>query len=330
VTAEPATPPWLSVLVPAFDAAPHVEAMLRSVLVQGDDGVEVVVVDDASRDDTAARVRRVAERDARVRFTANPDNTGVAHVRRQLLDAARGGYVWFVDADDVVADGALESLHALLREDPVDLVLCDFRTLHAAPWRRRRRSTFSGPAAGDDRDVLLAGALEAAQLHVWSRIARRTLWQAVDFPSRARYEDMPAVAQLLSMAARWRHVAQPWIGYRQRAGSLSRAVPVDALADHAAALAEVRACLAPHAHSARARHALDYLLLRGHAAIARRLHRAGCADGDVAEVCHAAFLRDLPDAGADALAQCRRRGWWLRAARIATALDRVGWRSDAG
>lgn len=318
--------PWLSVLVPAYDAAAHIDPMLRSVLAQADEGVEVIVVDDASRDGTVECIRRVCARDPRVHLRANASNAGVARVRRQLLDAARGDYVWFVDADDRIADGALASLRALLRADPVDIVLCDFRTLHPAPWRRRRRRTFLGPAAGDDRDALLAGALEAAQLHVWSRIARRALWQAVDFPPRARYEDMPAVAQLLAMGGRWRHVAEPWIGYRERAGSLSRAVPVDALADHAGALGEVRACLAPHLGSPRARRALEYLLLRGHAAIARRLHRAGADAGAVASLCRDAFLRDLPDAGAAALAACRRRGWWLRAARTARALDRMGWR----
>lgn len=319
--------PWLSVLVAACDVAPYIEATLHSVLGQADGGVEVVVVDDASSDDTAARVARVAAADARLRLVANTTNRGVAAVRGQLLAEARGEYAWFLDGDDLLAPGAIAGAGAQLRHAPVDLLVCDFRTLGGPPWARRRRSTFDRRSRGSDRGALVAGSLGAGQLHVWSRIARVALWRQVRFPPLSRFEDMAAVAQLLLAARDWRHVAAPWVRYRQRAGSLSHAVPAGSLLEYATALSTVASVLRGDPCVAGARGAVDYFLLRGQASIARRLRRMGAAPRGLRDACRREFLALFPDAGRETLRWCRRQGWWLRAWRIARALDHAGWRA---
>ncbi len=321
--------PWLSLLVPAHDVAPYIGAMLASATTQADDGVEIVVVDDASTDATADVVAGIAAVDARLRMLRNPHNRGVAATRNRLLAEARGRHVWFVDADDLLADGAITALRGVIERTQADVVTCDFRTIGGTPWSRRRRRSFDGPRDGDDARELLAGSLRAAQLHVCWRIARRELWGSAPFPARQRFEDMGVVAGLLARASRWHHAGQAWIGYRQRAGSLSRRVPVDSLAEHSQALREVGAIVRAAGDGNELRDALDYFLLRGHASIARRLARLPDVEGEaraIAAACLAQFRIDFPDDGDAALAACRRRGWWLRAHRVARALERAGWR----
>lgn len=318
--------PWLSVLVAACDVAPYIDAAMASVLSQADAGVELVVVDDASTDGTGGRLERIASTDARVRITRHARNLGVASTRSELVAAARGDYLWFLDGDDMLAPGAIERLRATLARRPVDLVLCDFRVWDVPPWRRRRRASYQRPGRGCDAASLVAGSLEAGQLHVWSKIARRELWMQAPFAQRGRFEDMAAVAHLLALADSWHHVAEPWVLYRRRAGSLSHALPASALMEHADAMDDVARVLAPCLGAGVAREPLDYFLLRGHAAIARRVRGLG-VDGDgIASTCCRRFLAAFPDGGEAALAACRRRGWWLRAWRIARALDGAGWR----
>lgn len=320
--------PWLSVLIPAHDVAAYIEVTLHSVLAQAGGGVEIVLYDDASTDDTRARAEALAVGAAAVRIIGEPHNRGVAHARNRLLAAARGRYVWFLDGDDRLLPGAVAGLRRVVAESAPDLVLCDFRVEGALrPWRRRR-STFDGPAEGDASDVLLAGALRAAQLHAWSKIARRELWQSVRFPARRRFEDMSASVALMAAAGSWRHVASPWIGYRQRPGSLMRTLGIDDLRDYAQALQDVRRHTAAVANRApKARCAVDYYLLRGHASIARRLHAMDVPASDpVARACRNGFRLDFPDGPEDALASCRARIGRLRAHRIASAFARAGWR----
>jgi len=89
----------VSVVMPAWNAEATIVASIESVLAQTHAQVELVVVDDGSRDDTAALVAKIAARDARVKLLRQA-NAGVAAARNAGIDAARGGVIAFLDSDD--------------------------------------------------------------------------------------------------------------------------------------------------------------------------------------------------------------------------------------
>jgi len=89
----------VSVIIPAYNAAPFIEGALRSALDQTYKHLEVVVVDDGSQDDTAARVEAVAAEDARV-VLLRQENAGVAAARNLAISHARGTFIAPLDADD--------------------------------------------------------------------------------------------------------------------------------------------------------------------------------------------------------------------------------------
>lgn len=90
--------PLVSVVIPAYNAARTIAKTLDSALGQEISDIEVIVVDDGSRDDTAAVVRRNG--DPRVRLLQRA-NGGVASARNAGIEAARGIWVAFLDADDI-------------------------------------------------------------------------------------------------------------------------------------------------------------------------------------------------------------------------------------
>ena len=92
--------PLVSVLMAAFNAADNIEVAVNSVLEQTWQRLEVVIVDDASTDDTWAVMQRLAERDERVRPLRHRDNGGAYVARNTALAAACGTYVVVNDADD--------------------------------------------------------------------------------------------------------------------------------------------------------------------------------------------------------------------------------------
>jgi glycosyltransferase involved in cell wall biosynthesis len=92
--------PLVTVIVPAYNAARTIEETLLSVRAQSYERLEILVVDDGSRDATAAIVQAHAASDRRVQLVSQ-GNAGVAAARNAGLGRAQGAYVAFVDADDV-------------------------------------------------------------------------------------------------------------------------------------------------------------------------------------------------------------------------------------
>ncbi|MBV8033894.1 glycosyltransferase family A protein [Roseateles sp.] len=109
-------PAW-SVVVPVYNKAPYVEATLRSVLAQQCAGdFEIVVVDDGSRDGSAAIVQAMADPRIRLMIQAN---AGVSAARNNAVRQCRGEFVVFLDGDDLHHPECLSRLAALRRQFPV-------------------------------------------------------------------------------------------------------------------------------------------------------------------------------------------------------------------
>ena len=327
--------PWLSVLIPVYNVSAYIEACLRSVLEQidGERGIEVLVLDDAGTDDAWMKVERMGSQyPQRLRLLRHPINRGISAARNTLLAEAAGRYVWFLDSDDVLLPGAIAGLRRTIRTDAPDLVLCDFRFLYErSGWRRRlrgmrRRVSFDrgGTQVSTDRNALARGLLQARQLHVWSKIGRREVWRQVPFPEGRNFEDVAIIPALVAAAGSWRHVPHAWVGYRQRPGSILSTMTQRTLQDHLAALRELRAGLGGLASDSDVdvQAALDYFCLRALANVARSLPPGNLA---LDVECRACLAEIIPQSTAQVLDAWRKRGWRLRAWRAQRALAARGW-----
>lgn len=123
--------PLISVIVPAFNAALFLPDALNSLLGQTHRDLEVVVVNDGSTDDTAGLLSAWCARDPRVRAVYQ-QNRGLPAARNAGLSVARGDYIAFLDADDVIHPEKLERQLAYLTTHPdADLVYSDYGTADA-------------------------------------------------------------------------------------------------------------------------------------------------------------------------------------------------------
>ena len=92
-------PPQVSVVMPAYNAAPYLVQAIDSILGQTFTDFEFIIVDDGSTDDTRAIVQSYA--DPRIRLVVNAENSGVVRSRTRGVQEARGTYIAHFDADDV-------------------------------------------------------------------------------------------------------------------------------------------------------------------------------------------------------------------------------------
>jgi glycosyltransferase involved in cell wall biosynthesis len=108
--------PEVTVSMPAYDAAPFIRHAIESVLAQRDVGLELIVVDDGSSDDTAAIAESVP--DPRLRVLRNPRRRGIGACHNIVLRHGRAPYIAHVDADDFILPGALRRMLDALADEP--------------------------------------------------------------------------------------------------------------------------------------------------------------------------------------------------------------------
>ncbi|MBU5424215.1 glycosyltransferase [Cellulomonas hominis] len=108
----------VSVVVPCHDYARYLPGAVGSALTQEGVDVQVVVVDDASSDDSLAVARRLAAADPRVTVLAHPRNTGPVATFNDGLALATGEFLVRLDADDLLTPGSLARSVALARTHP--------------------------------------------------------------------------------------------------------------------------------------------------------------------------------------------------------------------
>jgi glycosyltransferase involved in cell wall biosynthesis len=113
-------PPRISILVPCYNAAPFLGATLESALAQSDAGsLEIIVVDDGSRDTSLAIAREFEPRGVRVIAQAN---RGASAARNTAFAASRGEFIQFLDADDLLAPGKIAAQLARAAREPAGTV----------------------------------------------------------------------------------------------------------------------------------------------------------------------------------------------------------------
>jgi hypothetical protein len=112
------TRPTVSIVVPCYRYGHHLPGAVASALGQPGVDVDVIVVDDASPDDSAAVGAALARSDPRVRFVEHSTNQGHIATYNDGLALATGDYVVLLSADDLLTPGSLARATALLEAHP--------------------------------------------------------------------------------------------------------------------------------------------------------------------------------------------------------------------
>lgn len=173
----------ISVIVPAYNSARFIREALDSILAQRLQPEQIVVVDDGSTDNTAEVVGRYKDR--RIQYIRQA-HTGVAGARNAGLDAARGEYIAFLDADDRWRPIFLEMLHGYLSEDPTaGLIFSNFVRFEHGTGKLLGDQFHSYPAI--KRPVLLKD-----EPFAHGRIPKEKAFSAL-----VAFEDIPAYPQVM-------------------------------------------------------------------------------------------------------------------------------------
>lgn len=119
----------ISVIIPVYNCEEYLPACLDSIVCQTHTDLEIILVNDGSRDNSPAICDAYAQKDARIRVI-HQKNQGVSAARNTGLDAATGNWIGFVDSDDTIEPDIYETLLNLALKHDADIAHCGYRKIH--------------------------------------------------------------------------------------------------------------------------------------------------------------------------------------------------------
>lgn len=127
----------ISVIIPAYNAEKTIERCLNSVIEQSYTNVEVIVVDDGSKDRTLSIANEVAKNDSRVKVISK-QNGGAASARNVGIKLASGEFITFLDADDYIEKDTYMELHKAQKQNDLDIVSASIREIYDGDISKER------------------------------------------------------------------------------------------------------------------------------------------------------------------------------------------------
>ncbi|MHB8301712.1 MAG: glycosyltransferase family 2 protein [Acidobacteriaceae bacterium] len=217
VSASGGSADFVSVIIPAYNAAPYIKETLDSVFAQTYGHFEVIVVNDGSPDTLRLEEILLPYRD-RIRYIQQ-ENRGLSGARNTGLRAAAGSLVAFLDADDIWLPDYLEEQTSFLREHPeYDLAYCNAR--------------FFGDSVHDGTEYMAlcpsdgeatAIALISRRCHVFVSVTARTeIMRTLEFDESLRScEDFDCWLRLTAAGHKIGYHRKVLVSYRKHNASLS-------------------------------------------------------------------------------------------------------------
>ncbi len=204
--------PLISVVVPVYNAEDYMEKCINSLLAQTYVNLEIILVNDASTDNSGYICNNYAARDTRVRAFHFQKNRGPSAARNEGICHAKGMFISFVDADDHVEPELLEKLYDCLEENEAEISACGADGIDLK----------SGSAAVYSQEEAVSCLAQGFPFnHVpWGKLYSANLLRECRFDENVYYsEDLLFLYSVLKRTKRVSYLPDTLYHYTQREGS---------------------------------------------------------------------------------------------------------------
>lgn len=204
----------VSVIMPIYNAEKYIEETLNSIFIQDYKGIEVVLVDDCSKDSSAEIIARIRCSHPEIIYHLQEKNMGAGAARNKALELAKGQYVAFLDSDDIWLPGKISKQIELMRvtESPFSYTAIEMMDGESKPIKGKRSIHESCSYKYLLRNTIIATS---------SVVVDRTIFGDFRMPLRRGGQDYATWLMLLRGGVTARGINEALVRYRVASGSLS-------------------------------------------------------------------------------------------------------------
>lgn len=149
------TEPLISIIIPVYNVEKYLDKCLCSVRRQTYTNLEILLINDASTDQSGKICDAYMGQDARFRVIHLTQNKGVSHARNVGMEQALGDYIGFVDSDDYIEKDMFERLYKNLREHQADISICGVKRIGFGKFSKIRQADTPCVLSGQEAIVAM-------------------------------------------------------------------------------------------------------------------------------------------------------------------------------
>ncbi len=181
--------PKFSIIIPCYNGFRFMKHVLESLENQTFQDFEVIVIEDASLDDSFEKLTEYQKASKlHMKLIQNPENLGAGRTRNVGLENASGKFITFIDADDFIENDTLEILNEIFEKENVDCVIFDYflKTKNHTIKQNSLRKGKEGRISKSDALIYSTGS-------TWGKayLRKNIKDHQIQFPNLQRNEDMP-------------------------------------------------------------------------------------------------------------------------------------------
>lgn len=199
--------PYLSVILPFYNAQQTIEDTIKSLLEQNFFDMELILIDDGSTDETYEIASRALENAMFSVKMYRQQNGGAAKAKNEGIVRATGDFVMFIDADDLWAPKTIDTLQKYQKKGNYDFISFNFRTFNEI-----KELDVKQQGRGGERVTEMFTS-------VWNKMVSKNLIKSFMFPE-VYYEDVAFAAIMYLRAKKVGYLNQTLYFYRQQSNSL--------------------------------------------------------------------------------------------------------------
>lgn len=179
----------VTIIIPVYNAANFLKDCIESAISQTHQNLQIICIDDASRDKSNAILTAYEKKDNRIHLIQLDTNQGVSNARNIGLDNAKGEWIAWLDADDIYHPRFIEILLNTAIAYNADIVECEaeYFSCNNLPQfiiEDEVKLTF-----GDGYEFLRRFGLREIQTALWSKLIKKELFNDFRFPKGRIYEE---------------------------------------------------------------------------------------------------------------------------------------------
>lgn len=186
----------LSIVIPVYQVEDTLDRCVESVLRQGIDDFEVILVDDGSPDRCPQMCDEWAKKDSRIRVI-HKANGGLSDARNAGIDMVSGDYITFVDSDDYLELNTYQSLLAMLDQHP-EYDILEFPISKVSQSQKQTAYLHWGDLQWDNAKEYWLKGVGYQHAYAWNKIYKCCLFSDIRYPVGKVFEDAHILPLLLA------------------------------------------------------------------------------------------------------------------------------------